>query len=192
MCTDKCWGYKKLLAQWSWGLGGKGDWEHKRGTDTTTMWLERDANDEDLQKEPLRPGVADQGASKESPLPRQQSSKQAVIRIPPGVAPSEARPPRRAPAPSAPRLGAAGVGASRGKLRDCKRRRQVGRLLPFSPWLGRRPELLPRTGSGLVSTAWSGRITLDIHCLGTLPRGGVGQANELREPPPFPAAQRHA
>lgn len=33
-------GTKKLLAQWSWGLGGKGDWEHKRGPDTTTMWLE--------------------------------------------------------------------------------------------------------------------------------------------------------
>lgn len=139
-------GTKKLLAQWSWGLGGKGDWEHKRGPDTTTMWLGRDANDGGLQEEPLGLGVADQGASKESPLPRQPSSKQAVIRIPPGGAPPEARPPRRSPAPSAPRLGAARLGASRGELRDCKRRRQVGRLLPFSPWLGRRPKLLPTTG----------------------------------------------
>lgn len=35
----------------------------------------------------------------------------------------------------------------------------MGRLLPFSPGLGRRPELLPTTGSGLVSTAWSGGVT---------------------------------
>lgn len=147
---------------------------------------ERGWNVEDLQKEPLGlPRVADQGASKERPLPRQPSSKQAVIRIPPGGAPSEARPPRRSPAPSAPRLGAAGLSASRGKPRDCKRRRQVGRLLPFSPWLGRRPELLPRTGSSLVSIAWSGGVTpYDIHCPRTLPRGGWVRRTSLGSPRP--------
>jgi len=145
------------------------------------MWLGRDANDEALQEEPLGPGVADGGASKESPLP----SKQAVIRVPPGGAPSEARPPRRSPAPSAPRLGAARSAASGGKLRDCKRRRQVGRLLPFSPRLGRLPGLLPTTGSGLVSTAWSGGVTPDdIHCPGTLPRGGWVRRTSLGSPRP--------
>lgn len=143
------------------------------------MWLGRDANGEDLQEEYIDPGVPDQGAKQTGPLPRQPSSKQDVTRVPAGGAPSEARPPRRSPVPSAPRPGAAGSGASRGKPRDCKRRRQVGRLLPSSLLLGRPPELLPTTGSGLVSTAWSGGVALqDVHCPGILPsRGRVGRTS---------------
>lgn len=55
----------------------------------------------------------------------------------------------------------------------------MGRLLPSSLSSGRRPELLPKTGSGLVSTAWSGLVALyDIHCPGILPsRGRVGRTS---------------
>lgn len=55
----------------------------------------------------------------------------------------------------------------------------MGRLLPSSLLSGRRPELLPKTGSGLVSTAWSGLVALyDIHCRRILPsRGRVGRTS---------------
>lgn len=40
----------------------------------------------------------------------------------------------------------------------------MGRLPPSSLSLGRQPELLPTTGSGLVSTAWPGGVPpCDIH-----------------------------
>lgn len=61
----------------------------------------------------------------------------------------------------------------------------MGRLLPFPPRLGRLPGLLPTTGSGLVSTAWSGGVTPDdIHCPGTLPRGGWVRRTSLGSPRP--------
>lgn len=167
-------GVTTLLAQWSWGLGDKEDWGLRRSTGTTGMWLERDANGEELHRSwSTSPG----GQAHRGPLPRQPSSKQAVTRVPPGGAPSEARPPRRSPVPSAPRPGAAGSGASLGKPRDCKRRRQVGRLHPSSLWLGRRPELFPRLGR-----VWSQRPGLgeSLYTTSTAPEfcqagGGLGE-----------------